>query len=112
MNPVEHPGLLDLFARVGSSHGFNRRHLTRTDGPDWKDAGADRPAIEVHRAGAALRDAATELCAGQPHDIPQDPEKRHVWRDVQLVRTAINQKIYHKTPKTLLSAMINAARQV
>src|SRR5262249_25411933 len=37
-----------------------------------------RRAIEVHRTGAALRDAAAELGTGEPDDVPQHPQQRHV----------------------------------
>ena len=38
-------------------------------------------AVEVHGAGAALRDAAAELGAGEAEQVAQDPEQRHVgWR--------------------------------
>ena len=41
-------------------------------------AGADRPAIDVHRARAALPDAAAELGAGQPDVIADHPQQRRL----------------------------------
>ena len=41
-------------------------------------AGADRPAVDVQRAGAALPDAAAELGAGQPDVIADHPEQRRL----------------------------------
>ena len=39
-------------------------------------AGAHGPAVDVNRAGAALRDAATELGSTQPQVIANDPQQR------------------------------------
>jgi hypothetical protein len=50
------------------------------DRTDQQQAGAHGFAVEVHRAGAALRDAAAEFRAGQPQDVAQYPEKRHIGR--------------------------------
>src|SRR5215831_2067256 len=51
-------------------------------GHDRKAARADRLAIDVQRAGPALRDAATEFRAGEPKLIADHPKQRSVRRDI------------------------------
>src|SRR3989475_9004666 len=69
------PGLLHPAAgrsfprRLDGRDGFARGSGHR------RDAGADRPAIEMHRAGSAQRRAAAELGAGQSDDVAQYPER-------------------------------------
>src|SRR2546428_1748662 len=60
-----------------------------------RDAGADRPAIEMHRAGSAQRRAAAELGAGQSDDVAQYPEQGHVRGYVHRVRLAVDPQSDH-----------------
>ena len=51
---------------------------TSLDHRHRRDAGADRVAVDVHGAGAAGRDAAAELGAGQLEMLAQHPQQRRV----------------------------------
>ncbi|MNR58404.1 hypothetical protein D3C85_1793990 [compost metagenome] len=55
----------------------------------------------MHGAGTALGHAATEFGAGQVRDVAQDPEQRHVRRNVQRLILAIDVKGQHgECPQT------------
>ncbi len=90
------PGFLDALARW-------RLRATASmvvigflaDGAHRQHARAHRLAVEVHRAGAALRDAAAELGAGQADDVAQDPEQRHVLGGVEGMGLAVDVEIDH-----------------
>jgi hypothetical protein len=51
-------------------------------GSDRKATGADWSAIDVQRAGPALRDAATEFRTGEPKPIADYPKQWSVRRDI------------------------------
>ncbi len=53
-------------------------------------ARADRRPIDVHRAGAALRDSAAELRARQSQCVSNDPEQRGLGTDVHVVPLVIH----------------------
>jgi hypothetical protein len=71
------PGLLYTVQRFGRSDALDRgdgtRHVT-----DCGDTGAGCNTFDKHCACAAGGDAATELCAGKPGNVPQRPQKRHL----------------------------------
>ena len=48
------------------------------DRRDRRDAGADRLAVEMHRAGAALREAAAEMRVVEADVVTQGIKQRHV----------------------------------
>ncbi len=50
-----------------------------------KRAGAGRHAVDVHGAGAALRDAAAVFGAGQADVLADHPKQRRVGIDVDVV---------------------------
>ena len=50
-----------------------------------RNAGAYRPTVKMHGAGAAQRDATAELRSSQPHNVAQDPQQRHVARHIECV---------------------------
>lgn len=52
-------------------------------------ATARKDAVDIHRAGAARRDAAAEARAGQVQIVPQRPQKRRVLVHVERMRDAI-----------------------
>jgi hypothetical protein len=76
--------LRDLFGEPGLLHGmrpgwgqtFNRCHALPFRPRGWRDAGAHGISIEDHGAGAALRDTAPELRAGQPKRLAKHPQQR------------------------------------
>ena len=57
-------------------------------------------AVDVHRAGAALRDAAPEFCTHQPQRIPQHPKQGRVGIHVDIVGLPVNGQPRHKSPPT------------
>lgn len=61
-------------------------------GGNGGDAGTDRFAVEMHGAGPALRDAASELRPGQSDDVAQHPEERHVGRYVDRLFLSVHGK--------------------
>ena len=67
----------DLAARPlpggSGADGFDGGDGPFADGAHRQDTGAHRLAVQMHRAGAALRDAAAEFGAGESHDVAQHP---------------------------------------
>src|SRR5882672_2802305 len=61
------------------------RHRARTDGLS----------VDVHGAGAALGNAAAELRSGQSDLLTQDPEKRGIALDIELMRGAVDVDVGH-----------------
>src|SRR5438445_4597616 len=81
-------------------HAAVRQALYRGDAlafgrGDGEHAGADRLAVEVHRAGAAHRDAAAVLGTGEADLLPDSPEKGRVGVDVDLERSAVDRQARH-----------------
>ena len=74
------PGLLDRVAAI-RRQAFDRRDALAGDGGDGQDAGTGRDAVQMHRTGAALGDAAPELGAGETERVAQDPEQWGVGGD-------------------------------
>src|SRR5258706_9205089 len=64
--------------RRRGAEAFNRNNRLGPDGRDRHDAGSSRLTAQVHRARAALRDAAAELGAGETQVVAQDPEEGRV----------------------------------
>ena len=62
---------------------------------DRERAGARGDAVDVDGAGAALRDAAAVLGAGQADVLPDRPEQRRVGIDVDVVIFAIDIEANH-----------------
>src|SRR5262249_57142806 len=62
---------------------------------DRQDAGAHDLAVEVHRAGAALRDAASVLGARQPDLLADDPEQRRIGLYLHVTDLAVDVQLWH-----------------
>src|SRR5205823_12863261 len=73
--------------------GGDRLALDRADG---QHAGANRLAVEVNGAGAALGHAAAELGAGHAEHVAQHPEQRHLGWSVDLVIDAVDYESDHR----------------
>src|SRR5262249_55225230 len=84
------PRLLDLLADRGGADCLDGGDRMAYGGADRHYAGSPGNAIQMHRAGAAERDAAAELGAVHPEHVAQDPEQGHVRWDVDLVRLAVD----------------------
>ena len=65
-------------------------------------AGARRDAVDMHRAGAALRDAAAVLGAGHAERVAQHPQQRGVGLDLDVVALAIDDESWHCGPPVML----------
>src|ERR1051325_431225 len=83
------PGLLDRVAAI-RRQPFDRRDALAGHSGDGQDAGTGRDAVQMHRAGAALGDAAPELGAGESERIAQDPEQWSVGGDRDRPGLAVN----------------------
>src|SRR5262249_11349956 len=68
------PGFLHLVERRAIRQSFDRGDLLAFGGGHGHHAGADRRPVEVHGAGAALRDAAPVLGAGQAGLLADCPQ--------------------------------------
>lgn len=71
------PGLLNGVKTV-RAYSFDGDDFRAVHGAQRSDARADGLAIPVDSAGAAQGHTAAELGAGEPDDIPEIPQKRHV----------------------------------
>jgi hypothetical protein len=84
-----------------------RRGADSLDGDDFlagrlarrQQATAHWLAIQLHGAGAALRDAAAEFGAGQPNHITQNPQQRHVVWQIERMTLPVNVKRKHPASK-------------
>src|SRR5262249_16006410 len=65
-------------------------HFGITDGRHRRDARADRLAIEMHGAGAALREPATEMRIAQSELVTQRIEQRHVRIGIDRMHLAVD----------------------
>ena len=65
------------------------------DALDGDGAGAHHLAVQVHRAGAALRDAAAVLGAGEADLLADDPQKRRAGFHLHVARPAVDIELRH-----------------
>src|ERR1700741_3787399 len=68
------PGLLQRMLSAWIQP-FDGRDLSARDGADRRDAGADRPALEVHGACATHADPASKLRAFEADDVTDHPQE-------------------------------------
>ena len=93
------PGLLHLGAGGRRADAFDGGDRAVADRADRQHAGAHRLAVDMHGAGAALRDAAAEFRAGHAEHIAQHPEQRHVGGRVEGFVFAVDcQRRCHDAP--------------
>ena len=89
---VVYPGLLhrvQLAVLLQPLDGRDRHPLGRGY---RQGAGADGPAVEVHGAGPAGRDAAPELGARQAERVPEHPQQRRVGFHVYRAGLSVHRK--------------------
>ena len=60
-----------------------------------RQAGADRLTVEMDGASSAGADAAAEFGSGQPDDVANGPEQRHLRVGVDRVPDAIDLDLWH-----------------
>ena len=82
-------------AIVALADTLDRGDLLAFSGLNRRDAGTDRRAIEVYRAGAALGDATAELRARQAGLFANRPEQRCIGLDIQFVCLAVDVQSNH-----------------
>src|SRR6267378_3995055 len=92
---VLEPGLLYLVQRLGLREAFDRRDALARRSAHRVGARTNRGAINVDRAGAALRDAAAVFGAGQADLLADHPEQRRVGVDVEVMRLPVNGQTDH-----------------
>ena len=71
-----------------------RDHLAVAHRRDRRDAGADRNPVEMHRAGAALRESAAEMRIVEPEIVAQRIEQRHVGIGIDGMALAVHVEGY------------------
>src|SRR2546426_4660006 len=69
---------------------FDRGHALPGDRRDGHHAGSHGRAVEMHGAGPALRDAASELRAGETEVVAQHPQERRIGRHVHGLAFAVD----------------------
>ena len=82
--------LLDRMRLVGRAESFDRRDGSAGGGGERRRARANRVAVDVHHARAALSEPAAELGAGEAEVVAQDVEQRRVGRGGDVVRRAVD----------------------
>ena len=92
------PGLLYFMQHAVLGEALDGDDLLADRGARRERARARRHAVDVHGAGAALRDAAAVLGAGQADVLPDRPEQRRVGIDVDVVIFAIDIEANHSEP--------------
>src|SRR6266850_2701968 len=88
------PRLLHRMLAVGREP-LDSGDLLPCDGSDRHRAGANGLAVHMHGASAALGDAAAEFRSGQSELLPQDPEKRRIVLDIELMRGPVDVDVDH-----------------
>src|SRR2546429_6660837 len=83
------PGALHRVSAV-LGQAFDRGDALVGDRGDGQHAGARGHAVQMHGAGAALRDAAAELGAREAERVAQHPEERRVGCDVDGFALAVD----------------------
>src|SRR5262245_5020759 len=79
------PGLLNLGQNAVLGEAFYGGDLL-PDGIAGRDAArTNRRAVNVHGAGAALRDSASVFCPGHPDGIADDPQQRRIRFRIDIV---------------------------
>src|SRR5215469_15183760 len=78
-----------------AADAFDGGDLAVADIADLRLAGAHRIAVEMDGAGAAERQAAAELGAGEVELVAQGPEEGHVGLRIDVVRRAIDGEADH-----------------
>src|SRR5215470_8486154 len=101
------PALRHVERRPGLLHGVGavRRQPFDGDDPirgldaaDGEDAGAHDLIVDVHRASAALRDAAAILGSRQADLLTDDPEQRCVGLHLHVADPAVDVELWHERP--------------
>jgi hypothetical protein len=109
---VGDPRPLHLVQHAILRQALDRRDLLADGLPHGDRARARRGTVDVHRAGAALRDAAPVFGARQPDRLPQYPEQRRVRIDVHVVSLSIDAECSHLQPAKGRGTRMSWARRI
>jgi hypothetical protein len=91
------PCLLHFGPHTGRADAFDGGDCALADRAHGQETGAHRRTVHMHGAGTALRDTASELGAGEPEDIAQYPEKRHIGRSIDIFYFVVDPQTDHVT---------------
>lgn len=95
------PGLLHRMQTLLTGQAFDRRNLFISQVRNRQYAGSHRLAIDMDRAGTALRDPASVFRAGELQNIAQYPEHRHLAVNIDADGFSVQLKLNHaKRPVT------------
>jgi hypothetical protein len=92
------PRLLHLVERAVGGEALDGGDLLADRFADRERAGADRGAIDVNRAGAALGDAATVLRAGEADLFPDRPQQWRARVYVDVIAFTVDGETDHSPP--------------
>jgi hypothetical protein len=84
------PGLLYLAAGRRGADAFDGGDGAVAHRAHRQHAGAHRLAVDMHRAGSALGNAAAEFRTGHAEYVTENPEQRHVGRGVERLWFAVD----------------------
>ncbi len=87
------PGGLHGVQRIGRAQPLDGCHLI-LHSPDRQLAGTNGNPVHMHRARAALGNAAAIFRSGYSKLVPQDPKKRHVLLDIHLMFLTVHGKFH------------------
>src|SRR5512146_810861 len=108
--------LLHRMRLVDRAEALDRRDRAAGRGGKRSSARANRGAVDVHHARAALPKSAPELGSREPQVITQDVEERGVRRGGHVARRAVDDQSYggarrHTTTRSVGLAMSSTARE-
>src|SRR3954470_7409866 len=104
------PGLLHRMRGIGREALDRNDLVARLHGRERDRAGALHLAIDVHRAGAALRNAAAIFRPGQADLFADHPEQRRVRLGLHLAHFAIDVELCHASLAKDFSADLQGRR--
>jgi hypothetical protein len=79
--------------------------------PNRKKTRAHRIAINMHRARATLRYAATKFRAGHPEHVAQDPQQRRIAGGIKCTNFTIYLECWHGSFLTTVSSIFDRPRE-
>ena len=104
-------GALDRRRRLDRSQAFERRDLPALQQHQRRDAGQHRLAVDDHRAGAALAEAAAEFGGVELEIVAQHIEQRRIGIRVDLMVLTIDLQCHHGLSRLVASAARCGARR-
>src|SRR5205085_1893556 len=97
------PGLLYLVQHAVQGEALDGRDRLAGDRAHRDRAGAHRHAVDMDRAGAALRDAAAVFCPGEADRVTQCPKQWGVGLHIDIVGLAIDRQGWHSASSRFIA---------